>query len=287
MQLSRRLTSLTSRTVAQYERFPQQSCRNLATETSSDTVAPIQASASANPSSNDGVEAEDEALPVIGPPQRYSRWINEKTQEVIGGESGCETIERYRRANQSLPRLEGQIVKAHVLAVDQHCVVLDPGYQATQTFFKSELQNVPVYAKDGTRLGIPESFQVGDILHVKIDMLQTPFGDMQLSLGGKLTQEEQVDRVLEELKRAQISKKLVMGRILNPVNRGYAVGIGGLVCFCPITQCLWETAQRVGVLQPFTVSQMKMETRNVVIYDAAKNNSMMFRNPSSAWQSNR
>lgn len=42
-------------------------------------------------------------------------------------------------------------------------------------------------SQDGTRLGIPEEFQVGDILHVKIDMLTTPFGDMQLSLGGKVS----------------------------------------------------------------------------------------------------
>ena len=39
--------------------------------------------------------------------------------------------------------------------------------------------------QDGTRLGVPEEYQVGDIMHVKIDLLQTPFDDMQLSLGGK------------------------------------------------------------------------------------------------------
>lgn len=45
------------------------------------------------------------------------------------------------------------------------------------------VQNV---LKAGTRLGIPEKYEVGDILHVKIDALETPFGDMQLSLGGKV-----------------------------------------------------------------------------------------------------
>lgn len=29
-----------------------------------------------------------------------------------------------------------------------------------------------------------------------------------------------------------------------------------------------QTAQRVGVLQPFIVAQIKLETRNVVLYDA-------------------
>ncbi len=41
----------------------------------------------------------------------------------------------------------------------------------------------------GTRLGIPEEYAVGDILHVKVDALETPFGDMQLSLGGKVRHE--------------------------------------------------------------------------------------------------
>lgn len=37
------------------------------------------------------------------------------------------------------------MVKARVLAVDQYTVVIDPGHLATQTFFKSELQDVPIY----------------------------------------------------------------------------------------------------------------------------------------------
>lgn len=35
----------------------------------------------------------------------------------------------------------------------------------------------------GNELGIPEDYQLGDILHVRIDALETPFGDMQLNLG--------------------------------------------------------------------------------------------------------
>lgn len=41
-------------------------------------------------------------------------------------------------------------------------------------------------AQDGTRLGIPKEFEVGDIIHVKVDMLETPFNDMQLSLAGQV-----------------------------------------------------------------------------------------------------
>ena len=46
-----------------------------------------------------------------------------------------------------------QMVKARVVAVDQHTIMLDPGYKYQQRFFKSELAGVPIYAPDGRRLG--------------------------------------------------------------------------------------------------------------------------------------
>lgn len=75
----------------------------------------------------------------------------------------------------------------------------------------------------------------------------------------------------------QVTQTPVMGRVLNPVMRGYAVGIGGVVAFCPMTQCLYRTAQRVGVLQPFQVVSVRdtMTARgglqpNIVVVDATK-----------------
>ena len=75
----------------------------------------------------------------------------------------------------------------------------------------------------------------------------------------------------------QESQTPVMGRILNPVTRGYAVGLGGVVGFCPMSQCLFRTAQRVGVLQPFLVASVRetMTARgvvqpNIVVVDASK-----------------
>lgn len=55
-----------------------------------------------------------------------------------------------------------------------------------------------------------------------------------------MTQQEQTDVILARLRRAMEAETPVMGRILNAVNRGYAVGVAGLVCFLPITQCLYQ-----------------------------------------------
>ncbi len=69
----------------------------------------------------------------------------------------------------------------------------------------------------------------------------------------------------------------VLGRILNPVTQGFAVGLGGLVAFMPLSQCLVRTAQRVGVLQSFLVAKVQRDVSmrgtlqpNVVVIDAAK-----------------
>lgn len=58
--------------------------------------------------------------------------------------------------------------------------------------------------------------------------------------GAQLSEQDQVQAVMDRLQLAQDTDTPVMGRILNTVNRGYAVGIAGVVCFCPVTQCLLE-----------------------------------------------
>lgn len=75
----------------------------------------------------------------------------------------------------------------------------------------------------------------------------------------------------------QVTQTPVMGRVLNPVMRGFAVGFGGIVGFCPMSQCLFRTAQRVGVLHPFlVVSVRNTQTSrggtqpNIVVVDATK-----------------
>ncbi len=57
-----------------------------------------------------------------------------------------------------------------------------------------------------------------------------------------------MDLVLKQLRRAMETGGDVMGRILNSVNRGYAVGIGGLVAFLPITQCLYQVCWHLRLI---------------------------------------
>ena len=50
----------------------------------------------------------------------------------------------------------------------------------------------------GKELGIPEDYRTGDILHVRIDALETPFGDMQLNMGVRVSMHlERIQRPAE------------------------------------------------------------------------------------------
>jgi ribosomal protein S1 len=203
------------------------------------------------------------------------------------------SLHAFRLHNSSLPYLQGQVVKGRVLSVSKHSVLIDPGYKQPQRFFKEELRDTQVVGEDGVvRAGV-ESMRVGDTINFVIEDLETPFGEMLLNVK-KVSYDQKRRYVWEELKKHMQEQRPVMGRILNPVNRGYAVGIGGLVCFCPFSDCSPKAAARVGklvvqymqynyflgcclvgltfgclgqvgVLQPFRIQSMKEEKRNVVV----------------------
>ena len=47
----------------------------------------------------------------------------------------------------------------------------------------------------------------------------------------------------------RIWEKQVMGRMLNTITGGYAVGVGGIVAFLPFSSCSLVSAGRIGALQ--------------------------------------
>eukprot|EP00951_Prasinocladus_malaysianus_P010273 scaffold75299_cov25-Prasinocladus_malaysianus.AAC.2 len=96
----------------------------------------------------------------------------------------------------------------------------------------------------------------------------TPYGDMHLEVQSYET-EAKTRSIVSELKAAQLANQQVMGRVLNAVNGGYAVGIGGLVAFLPASRASLNTVKKLGVLQPFYVIMLDESSNpvNVVISD--------------------
>lgn len=59
-----------------------------------------------------------------------------------------------------------------------------------------------------------------------------------------------------------------MGRMLNTITGGYAVGIAGIVAFLPFSSCSLVSAGRIGTLQAFYINQLKKDKRNIILVDA-------------------
>lgn len=63
--------------------------------------------------------------------------------------------------------------------------------------------------------------------------LQTPFLEMQLRPVSRATGMHSIREVMQELQMKHAKQEVVMGRVLNEMHRGYAVGIAGMFV------CVW------------------------------------------------
>ncbi|KAL3145306.1 hypothetical protein ABBQ38_001567 [Trebouxia sp. C0009 RCD-2024] len=187
--------------------------------------------------------------------------------------------------NSSMPLVPGQLLKGSVIHVDRRTVWLDVGLAKHAKFFRSQVQLSSVVETTSPieRTG-PNDIHVGDVLHVILETTETPFGDPAVSIDMP-TGPERYDAVLEELKHAYDNQQPVMGRILNSLNGGYAIGIAGLVGFCPFRMCTLQTASRVGVLQPFLVHRFRREPFNMILEDthAHEKAAQAFKPPPKPW----
>lgn len=118
---------------------------------------------------------------------------------------------------------------------------------------------------------------VGDVLHVTLETSETPFGDPAVTLEPPRNPDH-FNMARTELRAALESAQPVMGRLLNPLIGGYAVGVGGIVGFCSFKNCSLPVASRLGVLQPFRVIAFRDSPFNLVLQDAQVSES---RNPGS------
>lgn len=113
----------------------------------------------------------------------------------------------------------------------------------------------------------PNDIHVGDVLHVTLETSETPFGDPAVILDPP-READHFNMARNELRAALESGEPVMGRLLNPLIGGYAVGVGGIVGFCSFKNCSLPVASRLGVLQPFRVMAFRDMPFNLVLQDA-------------------
>jgi ribosomal protein S1 len=166
-------------------------------------------------------------------------------------------------------KFAGHMVAARVVEVDKRKITLDAGAKIAKIAVaditpEAILSRAPPAAGEPAR-GAGE-VRPGDVVQVYLEHEETPEGDMMVS-GQQAAVKRRVKAVWKELAERQAAGKTVRGRVLNSVAGGYAVGVAGLVCFLPGSNCSRATGGRIGDLQEFRVVGMTRERNNVVLAD--------------------
>lgn len=192
-----------------------------------------------------------------------------------GGEGGGslsgagEVAEAFRASNPSALGLRGHVVRGHVRAVARQGVLVDPRFRGPLWFLPHELAGKHVAHRPGSAAppaaGAP--VEVGDVVELLVEDPEGLDGEMVARPVDVLHNGKDL-LVWEAIKDAFERGAKVKGRVLNPVNGGFAVGIGGFVAFLPESRAPQATpakAALVGRLVAFDVLGLKEENQNIIV----------------------
>ena len=168
-----------------------------------------------------------------------------------------------RTDNASLPHLQNKVIAGRVESRNEDgFYTVDIGFKAPSMFHEKELRRGV-----GTKLKEEPLPEIGDRLELYVRYLQNPMGEMEVSSadGVRAARSEGAWR---EIMRHYRMGTHVKGRVLNPVNGGYAVGIAGLVAFLP-NQCVrphrGSPEPPAGELLPFKILGVTESIKNVIL----------------------
>lgn len=260
----------------------QTTCRNLVTNLSRSGLEWTCAwhiestrcsSGAATSGSNE--EINDERIP-----KSMRDWMNRKhlsKKEALAGtkttDSRRHLVELLRKHNFSLPKLTGQHVEATILRVQSKTLLVDTGYYGVSEVDRSDVNLAHLLAPPGSDKGAIiksratiSDLRPGDKVAVKIQAVFTPFGDMQLTGPGTVSEVTVSQNLMwRELEACMSQRRPVEGRVLNACPGGYAVGVGGIVGLLPYGSYKKSPhmVKAVGVLQPFLVTKVNEERREL------------------------
>ncbi len=150
--------------------------------------------------------------------------------------------------------IEGRVMPAHVVALENDFVVVDIG-------LKTE-GRIPVrefILDDGS--GAPK---VGDIVEVYLDRIENALGDAVVSRE-KARREEAWTR----LEKNFAAQEAVNGALVGRVKGGFTVDLGGANAFLPGSQVDIRPVRDVGplmnIVQPFAILKMDRQRGNIVV----------------------
>ena len=149
---------------------------------------------------------------------------------------------------------EGQVVKGHVVAVENDFVIIDVG-------LKTEGR---VALKEFSQPGKDVTIKSGDEVEVYLERIENALGEAVLSRD-KARREEAWTR----LEQSYAKNERVDGVIFGRVKGGFTVDLGGAVAFLPGSQVDIRPIRDVGALmnvsQPFQILKMDRRRGNIVV----------------------
>jgi len=133
-------------------------------------------------------------------------------------------------SNALLPSLQGKVIDTRVTSVDERrgVVTARTNVRSSATFKLSELNEKP---------------KIGDSIEARVKWMNNPIGELDLDARA-LPRERAREMIWRELVRARDKGTSIQGRILNAVNGGYAIGIGGMIAFLPMRAYRGRTPPR-------------------------------------------
>lgn len=149
-------------------------------------------------------------------------------------------------------KLEGSIVEGIIVAIEKNFVTIDIGYKMSCHFIYDELRSSAM---------IPNlKIELGERILLFIQTLETFDGEMILNnqYPYKNLRQETIWNIIKE-------RKTVNGRILNNINGGYSVGIGGIVAFLPNSLAHIKKINELKPLQEFKILKMNSINHNIVV----------------------
>lgn len=160
------------------------------------------------------------------------------------------TLLRERFMN--LDTVQGQIIIGTVVNLSEDLVYVDVGRKKNIKFKKSEIFSD--YFNPLNQL------KLGQKLHFYLESYDQYENNLVLNYerGQKMMKEQTLWKEI-------IQKKYINGRILNPVNGGYSVGIGGLVAFLPRNHLGDIKDKTIGELKTFTLLKSNSINNNVIV----------------------
>lgn len=165
----------------------------------------------------------------------------------------------YKNSSSSFKIRPGLLLEGSIIETKKNIVSIDVGLKSPVLFLSEELRRYTDFLKVGEG---SSKFKKGERFVFYLDSMNGYDGDIVLN---NL-------KALKALKNKSIwdsiaGRKFVNGRVLNHINGGFSVGIGGLVTFLPQNQTFRAKNPEIYIksLKTFYILKVNSSKRNIVV----------------------